>query len=107
MININGKIYQGNNISIVNGKVTIDGKDQTPDSKEINITVNGNIDTLKVDVANKVFVVGQVNSVSTVSGDVDTSGDVLGSISTVSGDVECGNVGGSITTVSGDIKHRR
>ena len=48
-ISINGVNYSGNNIIISNGKVVINGKDVTPDSKEINIKVEGNIDKLVVD----------------------------------------------------------
>ena len=109
MININGKKYQGNNLTIINGKIFIDGVEQTAETegKEINITVHGNIETLKVDSANKVTVIGQVDTLSTVSGDIDTAGDIFGSVSTVSGDIECGNIGGSVSTISGDIIHSR
>lgn len=54
MIVINGKTYRGNgqNISIVNGKVMIDGRDVTPDdnNKEINIHIDGYVNELSVDV---------------------------------------------------------
>jgi len=108
MISINGVSYQGNNITITNGKVFVDGVElREGESKTINITVNGNLDVLKVDSCQKVMVMGTVNALSTISGDVDISGDVGDSVSTVSGDVECGNIGGSVKTVSGDIKYRR
>ncbi len=106
-ITINGNIYSGNSIVVTNGKVIINGKDVTPDSKEINISVVGDIEQLKVDACNKVSVEGSVKSISTLSGDVEVSGDVDGSISTMSGDVDCGHVQGSISTMSGDVKHRR
>ena len=106
-ISINGNTYSGNSIVVTNGKVIINGKDVTPDSKEINIKVDGNIDELKVDVCNKVEITGDVSNVKTQSGDVEISGNVTGSIQTMSGDVDCGTVGGSISTMSGDIKHRR
>lgn len=51
-----------------------------------------------------VVVNGNVEQVSTTSGDVSVSGNVGGSVSTKSGDIEInGNVGGSASTVSGDI----
>lgn len=106
-ITINNKTYVGNSITITNGKVIIDGKDTTPDAKEINISVDGNIEELNVDACNKVFVNGSVGDIRTQSGDVDVSGDVSGMISTMSGDVKCGNVGGKISTMSGDVKHRK
>jgi len=105
-IRINNSTYSGNSIVITNGKVIIDGIDMTPDSKEINITVEGNIDALKVDVCNEIKVKGSVKNISTKSGDVEITGDVDGSIQTMSGDIDCGHVQGSISTMSGDIKHR-
>jgi hypothetical protein len=106
-ISINGNTYSGNSIVVTKGKVIINGKDVTPESKEINITIEGNIDELKVDACNKVSVNGNVGNLKTQSGDVDITGDVTGGIQTMSGDVDCGSVGGSISTMSGDIKHRR
>lgn len=104
-VTINGKTYIGNNIIVSNGKIMVDGKNVTSDDKVINITVNGNIDSLKVDTCNKLEIIGNVTNVNTVSGDVDINGDVNGSIQTVSGDVKCNNVTGSINTLSGDINH--
>lgn len=104
-VTINGKTYIGNNIIVSNGKIIIDEKNVTSDDKVINITVNGNIDSLKVDTCNKLEIIGNVTNVNTVSGDVDINGDVSGSIQTVSGDVKCNNVSGSINTLSGDINH--
>ena len=104
-VTINGKTYIGNNIIVSNGKIMIDEKNVTSDDKVINITVNGNIDSLKVDTCNKLELIGNVTNINTVSGDVDINGDVNGSIQTVSGDVKCKNVGGSINTLSGDINH--
>ncbi len=106
-ITINGNTYSGNNIVVTNGKVLINGKDVAPDSKEINISVEGNIDELKVDACNKVSVNGNISNIKTQSGDVDITGDVSGNIQTMSGDVDCGHVQGSISTMSGDVKHRR
>lgn len=106
-ISINGNTYSGNNIVVTNGKAIINGKDVTPESKEINIIVEGNIEELKVDACNKVSVNGNVGNVKTQSGDIDITGDVTGQIQTMSGDVDCGTVGGSISTMSGDVKHRR
>lgn len=106
-ISINGNTYSGNSIVVTNSKIIINGKDVTPDSKEINIKVDGNIDELKVDACNKVEVTGDVSNLKTQSGDVEISGNVTGSIQTMSGDVDCGTVGGSISTMSGDVMYRR
>lgn len=107
MIIVNGKTYHGNCITVNNNNIIIDGVNVTPDGKEINITVDGNINELKVDVANNIKITGNVTNIQTKSGDVDVSGNVTGSIQTTSGDVDCGTVGGSIKTMSGDIKHRK
>jgi len=104
---INGTTYSGDSVVITNGKVIINGTDVTPDSKEINIKVEGNISELKIGACNKLEITGDVSNVKTQSGDVEISGNVLGSVQTTSGDVECGNVGGSISTTSGDVKHRK
>lgn len=103
MININGKSYSGRNVTIINGKVVVDGVDLTPEGKTINITVDANIDKLDVDMCDKVIVNGNVNELTTASGDVDCK-DVTGCVKTVSGDIECGNVGGDVSTTSGDVK---
>lgn len=102
---INGNTYSGNNIVVKNGKVLIDGNDVTPETKEINISVEGNIESLKVDSCNTVNVTGSVTNVSTVSAKVKVTGDVAGGIQTVSGNVDCGDVGGSINSVSGNIRN--
>ena len=105
-ITINGNTYSGNSVVVTNGKVIINGKDVTPDSKEINISVNGDVSELNVDACNKILIHGNVKDISTKSGDVDVTGDVSGNVNTMSGDVDCQNVGGSIKTMSGDVKHR-
>ena len=107
MININGKVYYGNNVTINNNKVYIDGKLQdTGEDKQINIVVEGDVTELKVDACNEVKILGNSGSISTVSGDVNIKGGVSGNVTTVSGDVSCGSIGGSVKTVSGDINHR-
>lgn len=105
-IRINNSTYSGSNVVVINGKVIVNGKDVTPDSKEINIIIDGDIDELRVDSCNKVSVTGNVGDIKTQSGDVKIKGDVTGQIQTMSGDVDCLNVGGSISTMSGDVKHR-
>lgn len=126
MININGKIFYGNNISMSGNKITIDGVVVTDEdivnNKTVNITVEGNIESIEADYVTKIDIKGTTGSVKTTSGDVhcgnvagdvkSTSGDVdidgyvNGSIQTMSGNVSCGSVGGNIKTMSGNIKHR-
>lgn len=107
-ISINGvTITQSGSVVVSNGKVFVNGKDVTPDAKEVNIEISGNVEKLHVDACTKVSIKGDAGVVSTTSGDVEIGGNVSGSVQTVSGDVDCGNIGGSVSTVSGDIKHRR
>ncbi len=104
---INGRTFAGKNVTVVNDRVFIDGKNVTPDAKEITITVTGNIDQLKADACSQISVTGDVGSVTTQSGDVSVGGSVNGSVQTMSGDVDCnGRIGGNVTTMSGDISSR-
>ncbi|WP_050384567.1 hypothetical protein [Bradyrhizobium pachyrhizi] len=107
-IRINGlSIVGGRTITVTSNHVFVDGKDVTPDAKDIRIEVSGNVDRLEADACNLISVAGDVGSVSTLSGDVSVSGAVGGLVQTMSGDVDCGPVGGSVTTLSGDIRHVR
>lgn len=103
MINVNGKNYSGRSLKMVNNRIFIDGKDMTPDSKEVIIIVNGNIDELIVDVCNVVAVKGDVKSAKTSSGNLTIEGSVGGNATTSSGDIKCGSVTGNLQTSSGDI----
>lgn len=109
---INGQTIttNGRNVTIINNKVLVDGKEISDlnkiAGKEINITIDGDVGKLEIDYCTKVQVNGNTQNVKTTSGDVDVTGDVNGSIQTMSGDVDCGNVGGNISTMNGDICHK-
>ncbi len=102
---IDGREFSGKNISIVNGKVTVDGVVQDDQLVgDVNIDVHG--DVVKLDAGSgSVTVSGSCGQVSTMSGDVEC-GNVSGNVKTMSGDVTCGAVGGGVSTMSGDIRHR-
>ena len=108
MISINGVKYKGNNISISNGNVLIDGKRMVDgkDIPKISIVINSDIDHLEVDSCDSIKVTGSVYKLKSVNGDVTVKGNVLDGITTVNGDVRCGNVGGKVSTVNGDIKNK-
>lgn len=106
-ITINGVTYSGNNVTVVNGKVIVDGNDYTPDSKKIDIMVEGCINDLKVDCCDKIMVNGAVGHIKSTSGDIEILGNVEGDVINTSGDVKCGNINGSVKTMSGDIKYRK
>lgn len=102
-VTINGNTYSGNNIIVAKGRVIIDGVSMTPNEKTINISVDGNIETLQVDACNQVTINGSCAPVRSGSGDIEC-GNVEGPLTTGSGDIECGNVHGSVNSGSGDIK---
>ena len=54
---INNTTHIGSSVCVINGKVIIDGKDLTPDSKEISISVSGDIDSLTVDYCRNMQVI--------------------------------------------------
>ena len=105
---INGvTIATGGTITVINGRVTVDGKDVTPESREINISVVGNVEHLEVDVCQKISITGDAGNISTQSGAVQVSGNIRGSVQTMSGRVDCdGSIGGSVSTMSGSIRSR-
>ena len=106
-VRINGKTYKGNNITVKNDVVYIDGKkvdDKNNTSKTITIEVVGDVKEIKTG-SGDVNVHGNSGPVKTGSGDVDIHGEVSGSVTTMSGDVEItGDVNDNVTTMSGDIR---
>ena len=105
-------ISNGGTISFINGKVLVDGKplDQLNVSdvneKEINITIQGEVDHIDIDYCNRITVNGNVKRVKTNQGDIDITGDVDGDVHTNMGDVTCGNIKGDCHTNMGNIRRR-
>lgn len=102
-ITINGKTYTGNSIIISNNEVYIDGERADSEGKQINISVQGDIEKLHVDACSLIKVAGDVGIASSVSGDIDIQGNVSGNASTTSGDIEAHTIHGGASSVSGDI----
>lgn len=91
-VSINGKTYFGNNISIVNNKVMIDGKlAEESSGPELTILITGDPVSIRAD--GPVRVTGDVK-VDVNGSQVDIGGDVGGSVN--GANVNCGDVGGSI-----------
>lgn len=92
VISINGKTFSGNNVTIINGKVTIDGVDAGVDSNKEKITIQGNVASLQCD--------HDVEVKGNVTGDVAAGGSVscndVGADVTASGSVNCDNVQGNV-----------
>jgi hypothetical protein len=103
MITINNNSYSGRNIVIKDGKVFVDGTDVTPDSKEITVSVIGDLENLEIDHAKTIEIKGNIGKVRSGSGDVNCE-RIGGDVQTGSGDVECSYINGSVQTGSGDVK---
>lgn len=108
---VNGRVITntgGGVVEIYDGKVMVNGKpvedlNSLPD-KVVNITIDGDVESLHVDCCSTLSVDGNVKTLKSGSGDVTVSGNVSGNISTGSGDVNCCNVEeGDVTTGSGDV----
>lgn len=85
-VTINGVVYEGDCVSINNGKITIDGNSiKTTSSSNSDITIIGNVD-----------------SITTTNGDVTVTGNV-GSVQTVNGDVKGTTISGNIKTTNGSV----
>lgn len=106
-ITIGNVTYQGNNVSVINGRVIIDGKDVTPDGKQITINVVGDIQSLNIDTCESISVKGNVGTLETKTGDVNIEGNVAGDVKSNVGDIDCYDVGGNVSTKTGDIKYRK
>ena len=105
---INGKNFRvpdGASVSILNGKVIVDGAiiEYESSSKILNIVINGTIEKVETTSAD-MTINGNVFSAKTKSGDISVNGDVVGDISAVSGYINIsGEVHGNVSTVIGDI----
>lgn len=91
-VTINGKTYEGNNISVRNGVVSIDGKPIT-ETKAMELHIHGNVGELVSDMS--------VNITGKVLGNVSAKGsvncDAVGGNVQAGGSVNCDDVGGSVT----------
>jgi len=116
---INGIKYEGNSLTIKNGKVQVDDNELVLNEKEIRINVLGDIEKLKIDHCDEVSVLGNVKELKNMSGDVKCkcvesiesgSGnincrDISGDVKTGSGDVNAKSINGKVKTGSGDVKY--
>lgn len=108
-ISINGQTitFEGsaNNVQVKNGVVMINGKvvdGNYQNDKVINVTVNGNVDNLST-ASGDITVTGNVETIQTASGDIKVHGDIKGNITTASGDVSAKTINGNVSSMSGDI----
>lgn len=103
---INGVTYAGNNIVVANGRVTVDGVDNTPgEDKNISIIVHGDINSLKANSCKSLIVEGSVKNLENMNGNVDCE-DVTGSVKAMNGSVHCKNVAGSVEAMNGNVNYK-
>jgi hypothetical protein len=118
-ININGVVYEGNNVSIVNGVVKIDGVIQTGEHLEKKIAeirvIDGTIGALRTDasvycqdVTGNIDAGGSVTVQGSVGGEIDAGGsikcgDVTGNVD-AGGSVTCGKISGRVDA-GGSVRH--
>ena len=101
---VNGDKFVGRNVTIINGKVTIDGVVQGNYTDQvINVTIEGDVGSIRNDSGD--VTAHDVGSIKVGSGDVNCK-NVGGNVMTGSGDVECGDVKGKVQTGSGDIRRK-
>lgn len=100
-VTINGKTYTGDNVTMRNGKVIIDGKEQEGEtlSGVVEVRIKGTLENLECDASVKC---GDVTGSVSAGGSVKC-GDVGGSVNT-GGSLKCGHVGGSVNA-GGSVKH--
>ena len=110
---VNGDVIRGqkiNSMVISGGRITIDGKSlselDVEDEKEINITIQGNLERLEVDYCDKLTVTGNAKRVKATQGDIEIHGNVEGDVHANMGAITCGNVEGDCHANMGNIYRR-
>jgi len=110
---INGKSYENiniSNVSIGNNNIIIGGDFKNGEKislnefseKQITIIVEGNVESLKVEVGN-VIVKGNAGTINHSTGNIDCN-DVLGNITNITGNIKANSIKGNASTVNGSIK---
>ena len=94
---------EGNNVSIINNKIFVDGKEIETEEKVINIIVEGNLDKLEVDCCNSIKVNGITKDIEVSNGNIAISGDVKGNVNNVNGNIIAKVINGNCKTINGDI----
>lgn len=106
-VTVNGVTYKGNNISIKNGKVIIDGKTVSEET-QLTINVEGNVTDLQMG-SGDLNIQGNVDGkVAVDSGNIQIGGNVIGNVKSNCGNITVhGTVGGNVKTDCGNISHRK
>lgn len=103
---VNGMRIKGNNITIHNGRIIVDGVEYTNDNRTIieKIIVEGNVTNLTVDAGN-VHVNGVAGDIEIDAGNIEVNGNVNGSVETDAGNITVsGSVTGSVHSDCGNVR---
>ena len=102
-IQINGKSYSGNNVSMKNGKVFVDGVEQDGETTgNIEITVEGSCGDITTDYGN-ITIGCDAKSVESKNGNIRVSGAIEGNAETKNGNIKAGSILGDATTKNGNV----
>lgn len=103
-ISVNGKSFSGRNVTIINGKVIVDGKTvDMPDAKEIIVNIEGDLGSLQLD-AGTVNVTGHAGDVHVGQGTAKVEMDVKGEVRVDQGKLECNDIFADVRVDMGNIK---
>lgn len=109
---VNGKTFKGNNISVINGVVYIDGKvvdkSNVGTNNPIIINIKGNVNTITTTSGTVTVTEGCARNIKTTSGDINVwDGGVSEEVSSVSGNVTVYGHANNVSTISGNIKYMK
>lgn len=98
-ININGKTFIGNNVSINNNQVYIDGvlQGDIDDSKKVEITVLSDVDRIESDES--ITIKGKLNAKEVIARTSVNCDNIIGNVSAGTS-VNCDDIKGNVTAGS-------
>lgn len=104
VVNVNGHSVVGRNVTVINGKVIVDGKPvDIPEAKEIHVTIEGDLGSLRLD-AGQVTIQGSVGDVQMDNGSVSVGMDIKGKVTLSQGKVACQDVYADVSVDIGSVK---
>lgn len=100
-VTIDGKTFKGSKVQINNNKVIVDGVVQEGELVgDINVVVHGDVETLE-NTNGKVEAIN-IGKVTTTNGNVICD-KINGDVKTTNGNIHANAISGSVNTVNGDI----
>lgn len=103
-IQINGVSYSGTNVSMINGKVIVDGVEQTGEmTGNIEIVVEGSCGDITTEFGN-ISVGSNAKSVESKNGNISVGGTIEGNAETKNGNIKANSILGEANTKNGNIR---